>query len=231
MDTGRTTVYQALENQFLTYRELQAVPVHENSDPMVGLKGRFSGRVMILDERMREFTGDDIYVRKPVAQRLDMATQILKGIWHDAELEVVYGYRHLDIQTAFFEVQKERAAKAFPGASDIELAEAAHRFTAVPEVAGHPTGGAVDLRVRRGDGSLAPMGTEYAQFDNDTYVFSPFIARECWHNRQILRYCLLQVGFAPFDGEWWHFSFGDREWAKYFFKPAALYSQIRFCAD
>jgi D-alanyl-D-alanine dipeptidase len=72
------------------------------------------------------------------------------------------------------------------------------------------------------------MGTDVPEYLLDTYVFSPFIARECWHNRQILRACMIKAGFAPFDGEWWHFSFGDREWACYFNQPTAIYSQLRF---
>ncbi len=31
--------------------------------------------------------------------------------------------------------------------------------------------------------------------------------------------------FAPFWGEWWHYSFGDCEWATYYEKPNAIYSQ------
>ncbi|QQR69366.1 MAG: hypothetical protein IPI58_01405 [Alphaproteobacteria bacterium] len=39
---------------------------------------------------------------------------------------------------------------------------------------------------------------------------------------------MTSVGFAPFDGEWWHFSYGDREWAKYYGRSHAIYSQIAF---
>ena len=42
----------------------------------------------------------------------------------------------------------------------------------------------------------------------------------------LLRKIMMQVGFAPYDAEWWHFSYGDREWAFYCKKPYALYDQI-----
>lgn len=32
-------------------------------------------------------------------------------------------------------------------------------------------------------------------------------------NRFLLQDLMLLVGFAPYYGEWWHFSYGDREWA------------------
>ena len=37
---------------------------------------------------------------------------------------------------------------------------------------------------------------------------------------------MLEEGFAPYDGEWWHFSFGDKEWAFYYKKDKALFNQI-----
>ena len=37
---------------------------------------------------------------------------------------------------------------------------------------------------------------------------------------------MLEQEFAPYDGEWWHFSYGDREWAFYYKKEKALYKQV-----
>jgi len=45
-------------------------------------------------------------------------------------------------------------------------------------------------------------------------------------NRILLRYLLKKQGFAPYDGEWWHFSYGDREWAFYYKKKNAIYGQV-----
>lgn len=230
MSEDKAAVYKAIEQHFLTFQELRTVPVEENGEAMVGLRGRFSGKVAVIDARMREFTGDDIYVRATVAKMLDVAQSALREIWPDCDLEVTYGYRHLDIQTAKFQAQRKVTQEAFPMLSDLELDEATHKFSAVPEVAGHPTGAAIDLRIRRNDGALLFMGTDLGNFSEDTYTYSPYITRDAWHNRQILRACMLKAGFAPFDGEWWHFSFGDREWAKYFSQPKAIYSQIRFRA-
>jgi D-alanyl-D-alanine dipeptidase len=224
----KADVYKAIEQHFLTFQELRTVPVEENDEPMVGLRENFTGKIAVIDERMREFTGDDIYVRKTVAGLLEVAQAALREIWPDCDLEVTYGYRHLDIQTAKFQAQRKVTQEAFPELDDLELDEATHKFSAVPEVAGHPTGAAVDLRIRRMNGDLLFMGTDLGNFSSDTYTFSPYITREAWHNRQILRACMLKAGFAPFDGEWWHFSFGDREWAKYFSQEKAVYSQIRF---
>jgi D-alanyl-D-alanine dipeptidase len=37
---------------------------------------------------------------------------------------------------------------------------------------------------------------------------------------------MMQEGFAPFDGEYWHFSYGDKERAYYYCKPYAMYNQV-----
>jgi len=41
-----------------------------------------------------------------------------------------------------------------------------------------------------------------------------------------LREAMVRAGFAPFNGEWWHFSYGDPEWAALWGEPAALYKQL-----
>ncbi len=98
---------------------------------------------------------------------------------------------------------------------------------AVPEIAGHPTGGAVDIQIVKDDMPL-DMGTKIWEFTKDPYTFSPFIEQDARDNRLLLRSIMMDVGFAPFDGEWWHFSYGDKEWAAYYKKPSAVYNQIEF---
>jgi D-alanyl-D-alanine dipeptidase len=37
---------------------------------------------------------------------------------------------------------------------------------------------------------------------------------------------MMNEGFAPYDGEWWNFSYGDKEWACYYKKEMSLYNQV-----
>ena len=80
------------------------------------------------------------------------------------------------------------------------------------------------------DGNALDMGTNVHDFVSASYALSPFVSKTAWRNRQLLRACMIMAGFAPYDGEWWHFSYGDREWAKYYNKPHAIYEQISFSA-
>jgi len=126
-----------------------------------------------------------------------------------------------------FEAAKQRLSLQFSDLEGKRLLARTHKDIATPEVAGHPTGGAVDLQIIR-DGRPLDFGSRIWEFQPDSFTFSPFMNKEGWKNRQLLRSAMINVGFAPFDGEWWHFSYGDKEWAKYYDKPAAMYEQVNF---
>jgi D-alanyl-D-alanine dipeptidase len=55
------------------------------------------------------------------------------------------------------------------------------------------------------------FGTPMHALEKNSYVFSPFISDKATLNRKLLRHIMQSSGFAPYDGEWWHFSYGDRE--------------------
>lgn len=220
--------YLKLEEKFLTYQELSKASIKDNLEKLISLSG-LNIQNFSIDERMQKYTGDEIYVRTGVAARLLDVQEYLNEILPGTKLEVVYGYRHPVIQKQSYEDIKRRILKAQPdGWTEIALKEKIHHFIAVPEVAGHPTGGAVDVRLIGADGEELPMGTQVHDFVSDSYVFSPFISKEAWNNRQKLRQAMMSAGFAPFDGEWWHFSYGDREWSIFYNRPEAVYDQIEF---
>jgi D-alanyl-D-alanine dipeptidase len=220
----KAEVYELLEDKMLRYSDLASQAVVPSGEPMVGVLETPNLSVKPIDPDMAKFTGNEIYVRKSVAERLGEASLTLTSFNADYRLQIVYGYRALSIQTAKYQKIKQGLTDEY---ADMELMEAVHRMVAVPEVAGHPTGGAVDVQIAQG-GKLLNFGTKILEFVPDTYTFSPFIDREAWFNRQLLRRCMTSSGFAPFDGEWWHFSYGDKEWATFYNQPNAVYEQIEF---
>jgi D-alanyl-D-alanine dipeptidase len=107
-----------------------------------------------------------------------------------------------------------------------DLAEYVHQHVAVPSVAGHPTGGAVDVTIAE-DGTPVDIGHSYADFESPKYVaFAEGLTEPQRQNRARLREAMVQAGYAPFNGEWWHFSYGDPEWAALWGEPAAIYKQL-----
>ncbi|NBU33630.1 hypothetical protein EB118_00815 [bacterium] len=222
MKTNET--YTLLEEKMKTYSELAAVDVVPNNEPLVSIGNSEILRARPIDNNMEAYTANAIFVRSSVQKMLGIAAIMASDYSPDLQLEVVYGYRPLTIQKDLFEYYRNKLTDKYSGN---ELLEAVHRLIAVPEVSGHPTGGAVDVQLCK-NGVPIEFGTNIWEFTPDSYTFSPFINRTSWSNRQLLRRIMLNVGFAPFDGEWWHFSYGDKEWASYYNKQYAMYQQTEF---
>ena len=217
-------IYCLLEEKLLGYLDYVEVPVSSCDEPLLPIPTTAHLKTRPIDEDMLPFTGNQIFVRQTVLEKLSQAAELLASQDPTMELEVVYGYRTKEIQTNLFEKCRSELEQRFSGT---ELLEAAHKYIAHPEVAGHPAGGAVDIQILK-SGKSIDFGTKIWEFVKDSMTFSPFISKEAWHHRQYLRRIMMTVGFAPFDGEWWHFSYGDKEWAKYYEKPFALYEQLDF---
>lgn len=226
----RCEVETLLEALFLTYKELVSVPVVECGQDMVPLTAAFGVRACPINKDMEPYTGDAIWVRRGVAERLQKAQEALQVFLPEAVIEVVYGYRHPDIQQRSFEAIRQKLLLGQRFENEESLKERAHIYVAVPEVAGHPTGGAVDVRLRGPEG-LYDMGTQAHDFCALSYALSPFVDKEVWFRRQYLRMAMTAAGFVPFDGEWWHFSYGDREWARFTGATAAFYGPVSLCCE
>ncbi|MFZ2199258.1 MAG: M15 family metallopeptidase [Microgenomates group bacterium] len=217
-------VYQQLESYMLKYNDLKRVAVQDCKEDLVELPRYLPFQTKQIDTRMIAYTGDKIYVRQTVSKMLFRASQLLIRINPQYKLEIVYGYRALSIQQLLYKQIKQKLQKQYSGE---QLIEAIHRYIAVPSVSGHPTGGAIDIQIVMDENPIN-FGTKIWQFTPKAYTYSPFISNVGQANRLLLRSIMLSVGFAPFDGEWWHFSFGDKEWAKYYNQPCAIYEQIEF---
>ncbi len=216
--------YTELEERMLNYTDYARIPVIETNESLVPIPTTENLYATQYRTEMLPFTGEQIYVRQTVCRQLGVAAALLALRNDSLQLEVCYGYRSLEIQKRNFEIQKKRLEDTYSGE---ELLAMTHRLVAVPEVAGHPAGAAVDIRPTQ-DGQPLDLGTDIWEFVPDSYVFSPFISKDAKRNRMLLRNAMLAAGFAPYDGEWWHFSYGDKEWARYYGLSYANYGQLEF---
>ena len=167
-----------------------------------------------------------IKVRKDVYDKLKKADELLKEINSNYQLMVVYGYRSMEKQVKYF---NQEIAKYQNKIKDkLELYEFVHEKIAVPEVSGHPTGGAVDIVIYdMNKQEIIDFGTKVHDYnDFKCYVYYPKIKEFEHNNRILLRKVMMNAGFAPYDGEWWHFSYGDKEWAYYYKQDKYLYPQV-----
>lgn len=217
--------YEVLEQSMPSYDDYKNIPVRDVDEPLVAIPTSGVLRASTMRDDARRITGEQTYVRQSVRDRLAQAGGELALRAPGARLEVGYGYRALSVQRARFADQVEQLSGEYSGE---ELRRAAHRQVAVPEFAGHPAGAAVDIRIIDENNQSLDFGTELWEFTKRSYTFSPEIAAPARQNRALLRSVMMGAGFAPFDGEWWHFSYGDKEWAYYYGQPQARYDQIEF---
>ncbi|MEY2671667.1 MAG: hypothetical protein RL687_84 [Candidatus Parcubacteria bacterium] len=214
------------------YADLKPVKVIESGEKMINITHELPNCECVYlpqSNDMIQYVGYDLWVRESVAVKLKRISILLQSIYPQYKLKIVYGYRHLEIQTKRFYLRKDKLKIEHSKLSEDELLELTNTMVANPETAGHPTGGAVDLTITTPDGDL-DMGTEYADFSmpEEIKMFCPHLSEDQKSNRKFLHDLMITEEFAPFYGEWWHYSFGDKEWAWFYNKPNAIYSQIEF---
>jgi len=216
-----------LKNQkVLTYDDVVLFPVGDSNEPLIDVRTYDQTIVSeYLKEDMLEITGDIIYIRDTLARKLAHVNSLLNEM--GLRLKIVYGYRHPSVQERYFVKRQDVLRKENPGMTSAELERLTHNFVAVPSVAGHPAGGAVDLTLIDAQGNLLDMGTGIADYTDPKLIqtFDARITDVQKANRMMLHNLMVDVGFAPFYGEWWHFSYGDREWAA-FYNKNALYGAV-----
>ncbi|MDR1071048.1 MAG: hypothetical protein LBL21_00175 [Rickettsiales bacterium] len=166
-----------------------------------------------------------ITVRGTVARKLARADAALKLRNPNRQIVVACGYRSLELQRRGFAEQMELLRGKFE--DEDELMEAASANIANPTIAGHPAGAAADVTIfDMAAREYLDFGTPCGNLDSPDILYaSPFIGEEAKANRRLLREIMSAQEFLPFDGEWWHFSYGDKEWAYANKMQAALYGQ------
>lgn len=214
--------YSECEQNFVTYQELTAVEEldkYTDNERFSILPSTGNGVIgkYISKFRDMENTIPNVIVRETVYEKLCRVDKALKQKNPNYQLVVTYGYRSLDIQKEIFDKRYNELKRKYDDPS--ELKEAVHRIIAAPEVAGHPTGGAVDVIIYdMSQNKYLDFGTAIHDFTTKkAYYDTPELGEksEAKRNRRMLRSLMGKQDFVPYDGEWWHFSYGDKEWAYY----------------
>ena len=217
MDDSTRRVFD--DRHLFSYRELVAVPVAECGEPLVAMEADPTSGI-----RIGKLAWP--WIRSGALDRLRRAGQALRRREPRLRLLVLETYRSLARQRKGYEHYLAEFGRTRPELDREALMEYVHLHVAVPDVAGHPTGGAIDLTLANESGPL-DMGSAYGDFSTPLYhAFAEGTTEAQRTNRMLLRQVMVEAGFAPFTGEWWHFSYGDREWAAIWKRDAALYEQV-----
>lgn len=220
--------YIALEQQMVPFAALRTIPVLPNNEPVIRLRPKIPNGYLPPMTGQEKTLGPEIIVRKQVADKLMHVQHRLQQTMPTLELYVAFGYRTSEFQLLRFQERLCSVIRLDWTDDPLLLFEKTHRMVAVPSVAGHPTGGAVDVLLRHvASKTFLEFGSDiYDYTTKQHYTFAPGIPPVQKQYRLLLRRLMMEQHFAPFDGEWWHFSYGDREWAWYYKQPYAFYDQL-----
>ena len=202
----------------IRYRTL---PIEESGEKLISLTG-LSDRIKVFPFYYSvgiEGSINDCYVREGVAARLVLVAEKLpQGMF----LLALDGYRPYEVQLSLYNtIRADFIAKGLTGE---ELEREVNTFVAYPSnnldaPEPHLSGGSIDLTIATEEGWL-DMGTEFDEFvdraETDWYekIENPskedIIRRD---NRRLLYNLMIEAGFANYEGEWWHYDYGNQRWA------------------
>lgn len=186
----------------------------DNKEKIISLRQTHK-KILIDETRSQISSRSDLfcYARESVVKKLIEAADNLP---HGCKFLIKEAYRPLSRQRKSFEEAINHYKTQYPYKSDDEVYELTCQYVAPVKVAGHPTGGAIDITLVK-DGTELDMGTEFNDIpvepENLTYLDSSYISDIAKANRKILIYCMKKAGFINYPPEWWHWSYGDYYWA------------------
>lgn len=154
----------------------------------------------------------EMIARTFVVRKLERVALKLARIHPEWALSVRETWRPLEIQQQQFDAEVAKLAWV---EDEEERLDRAHNWIANPITAGHPTGGSVDVEiVDRQTGRSIGFGTDYRDLSTpESAMFAPTISKKAKRNRAILRALMNEEDFIQYEGEWWHYDFGNYEWA------------------
>ena len=165
-------------------------------------------------------------IRKYIYQMLLNAKQFLPTGYY---FKIYEAYRPLLAQKKLWDEVVEKQKKENPHLNPESAAFIAKCdvFCANPyrQGSGHQSGAAIDVTLCDENGNDYDMGGLVRGFSEESDFDYPvdLIARQ---NRDILRTALHKAGFKNYPAEWWHYSFGDRLWAKLTGSKIAIFGRL-----
>ena len=200
--------------------------VHESNELFVDLTLDFPQLALDLERiHVQKESKSISYARKEIGHKLIKAQELLpSGI----RLLIKECYRPMAVQKSFWDGYSSYLKKKFPTWSEQEIYNECSKLNAPLDVAPHTTGGAVDLTLIDEQGIWLEMGTEFnaspLETAEATYTNAENISEQALKNRKILIEAMSKAGFVNYPTEWWHWSYGDKYWAKMTNSPYAIYS-------
>jgi len=165
------------------------------------------------------------YLRETVAKMVCKAKSYLpKGM----TFIIGDAWRSKKIQERQINYFQEMFRKKHPDWNESRVIAEASNYIAPAHgtlASGHMTGGAVDLRLWR-NGRKMPMKSRKLTYQENALSDQPKLPEYLKKNRKIMFDALTRAGLSNYPLEFWHWSYGDIQWAKRNKKTIAMYGTL-----
>ncbi|MBQ8251141.1 MAG: D-alanyl-D-alanine carboxypeptidase family protein [Alphaproteobacteria bacterium] len=187
-------------------------------------------KLVLISEKEDIFFCDKFTKEKRIRRYIyQMLIEAKKHLPENYFFKIYEAYRPLEAQKKLWDEVVQKQQKMYP-----DLSIQSEKFIALCDVfcanpyrqgSGHQSGAAIDVSLCDKNGIDYDMGGEVRGFYEESDFDYPvsFLARK---NRNILKNALEKVGFINYPAEWWHYSFGDRLWAKLTGAKIAIFGKI-----
>jgi len=195
----------------------------ECHEPLVDVRRACPGVVIRLNkERRSEKTA---YVRKSVALMLNRAKMLLpRGM----TFVIRDAWRPAEVQEKIMQDFVIMFRRKHPTWTAARACREADKFVAAakgPKASDHMTGGAIDVRLLK-HGKLLPMRSWKLSYQENAEPYQPKLPKHLQANREIMFNALRSVGLSQCRNEFWHWSYGDTQWAQRTGEKVAKYGII-----
>jgi D-alanyl-D-alanine dipeptidase len=211
---------------------LDTVPIVECNEPLVDLATAVPNIIIRMTESRREYAqADELYARKTVCAMLARAAQVLFPHYY---LVAFDAYRPIEYQRVRYQQVYQAIKQRHSSEPEDIVQRLVYEVIFPPDEdpqhpSPHTTGGAVDVTIATSDGILVDLGSTYDVYDETErtrhLTNAPCITEVQRANRMTLLRAMVESGFCNYPGEWWHYMYGDREYAAYESLPHAIYGR------
>lgn len=201
---------------------LNMIPIIECNEPILDISMSNPDVIIQMSKARLEYAGSNVlYARKSVCE---MISQVTKSILPNYKLLLFDAYRPIEYQRLRFNQVFHSIKSKYPDQTDDFVRKLAFEVVFPPnddpqQPPPHATGAAVDVALTTQEGKLLDFGSAYGIYNDDEnrkhYTNSKFISNDQRDNRTILIRAMVSAGFSNYPGEWWHYMYGDREYAAY----------------
>lgn len=218
--------------------EISSVPVQDYGEPLVRVPPQSNLKLLpVYAQAGIAGAISELILRQNVSERLLHAASNLPN---NIGLVVFDGWRPTQVQRTLRENMRQQIISRHPDADETWIKTRLDEFVADPDRRGmcapHLTGGSVDVGLfNQSSGQLLDMGTQFDETGHLSYT----AALEQEHDdhftaarqyRRILYAAMYQAGFTNLPTEWWHFDFGNNNWAYFSHQKQALYGAAEWRA-